>query len=301
MRSERLRVWLGFLVVSTVWGSTWLAIKIGLGSVPPFLGAGVRFTVASLLLWLILRLRRESIPWSPATRKIYLSMGILSFTVPFALVYWAQQFIPSGLGSILFGAFPLCVALFSRIMLPGERLGPWKAAGIVLGFAGVALIFSDDLYVHDPQALLGISAILLSVILQAYVLILVKREAHEISSFALNFMGMAIAMVFLLALSGVAERSHPVHWDGVAFGSIAYLSVMGSVLTFVTYYWLLKRVDPVYLSLTSFINPVVAMGLGALVLGEGLAPVVAGGSTLVLLGILVANGKSLYAKLHPVH
>jgi drug/metabolite transporter (DMT)-like permease len=147
---------------------------------------------------------------------------------------------------------------------------------------------------------MGISAILVSVVLQSYVLVLLKREAQEISTFAMNFVGMTIGAVLLLGLSVVAERSQPVHWNGVALGSIAYLAVVGSVITFVTYYWLLKRVDPVYLSLTSFINPVVAMVLGAVVLGEGLAPVVAVGSALVLLGILVANGNSLYAKIRSV-
>jgi drug/metabolite transporter (DMT)-like permease len=95
----------------------------------------------------------------------------------------------------------------------------------------------------------------------------------------------------------VVEAGRPVRWDLTAIGSILYLGVIGSVLTFVSYYWLLKRIDAVYLSLTSFVNPIVAVLLGALVLGEKLAPIVYAGSALVLLGILVANAKALYEKL----
>lgn len=297
MIAERTKVWGAMLAVSTVWGSTWLAIKLGLESVPPFLSAGVRFAVAAVLLYVILRVRGQSIPFTRDARRVYLALGVLSFSIPFALVYWGQQFLPSSLGSILFAAYPFWVALFQYFMLGEERMNPYKVGGIVLGFIGVAVIFWGDVAVDNPMVLVGMSTIVVSTILQAYVLILIKKEGESISPIAMNFVGMLVGTVLLLALSAVAESGLPVRWTPTAIGSILYLSVIGSVLTFVSYYWLLKRIDAVYLSLTSFVNPIVAVLLGAVVLGERLAPIVYAGSGLVLVGILVANAKALYEKL----
>jgi drug/metabolite transporter (DMT)-like permease len=299
MIAERTKVWMAFTVVSTVWGSTWLAIKLGLQSVPPFLAAGVRFAIASFLLYVIIRLRGYPLPFGPVPRKIYAALGVLSFGIPFALSYWGQQFLPSALGSILFAAYPFWVALFQFFMLEGERPDVWKIAGIALGFAGVAVIFWGDALVADPRVLIGMLCIVISTILQAYVLLLIKREAQGINTVSMNFVGMLIGMVMLLGLSLAFESDRTVEWTATAIGSVAYLSVVGSVLTFVSYYWLLKRVDAVYLSLTSFINPIIAVLLGAAVLNERLEPAVYGGSILVLAGILLANAKAFYARLRP--
>jgi len=301
MHSERAKIWAAFVVVSTVWGSTWLAIKLGLQSVPPFLAAGVRFAVASALLYAIMRLRGYPLATGRGPRKVYAALGILSFGIPFALSYWGQQYLPSALGSILFAAYPFWVALFQFAMLKDDPPDLYKVGGIVLGFAGVAVIFGGDPLAGEPLALIGMLAIVISTILQAYVLILIKRDAEGINTVSMNFAGMVIGMVMLIALSLAFETGSDVQWTATAVGSVAYLSIVGSVLTFVSYYWLLKRVDAVYLSLTSFINPVVAVVLGAIVLGERLGPAAYGGSVLVLAGILLANAKAMYARLRPAH
>jgi len=296
MRTERFRIWAGFAIVAFVWGSTWLAIKIGLGSMPPFLGAGIRFAIASLIFFIIVRVRRVRVSLSPEAKKVYLVMGILSFGTCYALVYWGEQFIPSGLCSVLFAAYPSCVALFSHFLLERERLTSFKIAGIVLGIAGLIVIFSGDLQVSDSSAIPGMAAVLLSTVLQAFALVLIKKYGQTVDVFAMNCVGMTIGTAVLLLLGLVLERGMPVVLDGAAVGSILYLAVVGSVLTFVSYYWLLKRIEAVYLSLTTFINPIVAVILGAVLLGETLAPQTAAGAVLVLLGVLTANGKSLYSK-----
>jgi drug/metabolite transporter (DMT)-like permease len=294
---ERVRIWIGFVIVSSVWGSTWLAIKIGLESVPPFLGAGLRFVIACALLWLIIRWRKLPIPFTSEARKVYLSMGLLTCTAPFALVYWGQQFIPSALGSILFAAFPFWVAFFSHFMLANERLDRYGLAGIIVGFLGVVIIFWGDFQLSNSSAILGMSAILLSVVIQALSLVQVKKWGHSVDPIVMNFVGIAIGMVALLTLGWILEAGQPIVWNTASVLSILYLSIVGTVLAFVAYFWLLKRIDAVYLSLTAFINPIVAVVLGALVLGEKLATTVFIGAFLVLTGILLANWKGLYAKI----
>jgi drug/metabolite transporter (DMT)-like permease len=295
--NERVKIWLGFVIVSWVWGSTWLAIKIGLHSVPPMIGAGLRFVIASVILYGVVRVRRIEIPVTPDLKRLYLILIFLSYAIPFGVVYWCQQFIPTGLSSILFGAYPLWVALLSHFLLANERLDLYKFIGIVVGFVGVYIIFSRDIHWTDSRGFLGMFGILSTTLMQAFALVMIKKYAQPVSPFALNLVGMSVAGVLLFVAGVVFESLSATTWDGAAIGSILYLAVVGSVIAFVTYHWLLKRVEAVFLSLVSFINPVIAVILGAVVLNESLAPSVFAGAGFVFVGILVANGKQLHAKL----
>ncbi len=296
MYTERVRIWIGFVIVSWVWGSTWLAIKIGLHSVPPLIGAGIRFLIASVILFVIVRMRKIQIPISTDLRRLYIILILFSYAIPFGLVYWCQQFIPTGLSSILFGAYPLWVALISHFMLGNERLDFYKITGIVLGFVGVFIIFSKDVHWTDSSGFIGMAGILCTTLMQAFALVMIKKYAQPVNPFALNLVGMSVAGVLLFGAGLIFESFPSITWDTAAIGSILYLAIVGSVIAFVTYHWLLKRVEAVYLSLVSFINPIVAVILGAVVLDEALASGVYAGAVLVLVGILIANGRQLYAK-----
>jgi drug/metabolite transporter (DMT)-like permease len=297
MKSEKLKIWLGFFIISTVWGSTWLAIKIGVTLLPPFFAAGIRFVIASIVLYAIIRIRGLRVVVTPDAKKLYLVMGLLTFFISFGLVYWAEQHIPSGLGSILFASFPFWVALFAHFLLKNEPIDGFKGAGIVMGFLGIVLIFWGDFDIGNPLAGLGMAAMVISTVLQAYVLIVVKRLGHAISPIVMNFCGMATGATGLMLVSALTEGWADIRWNLPAALSILYLALMGSVLTFVTYYWLVKRVQTVYLSLTTFINPIVAVILGAVVLNESVGASLAVGAAMVLAGILVANGKGLLEKI----
>ncbi len=294
--SERVLIWIAFAIISTVWGTTWLAIRIGLETVPPFLSAGVRCLAAAVILYGIVRFQKLPVPMTASAWKVYLSLGVLTIGVPFALIYWGQQYIPTGLSSILFGAFPFCVAVLSHLMLRDEPMTFSKGVAIVLGFAGVVIIYYSESSIADPRAFLGMSAVLISVILQALALILIKKHGEPVSPLSMNFVGMAMGGIMVLLLSVAVEGERTVAWTAPAILSLAYLTLVGSVVTFVAYYWLLKKIDAVYVSLSSFINPIVAVVLGALILGERMPPTVFTGAALVMVGLLVANGKGIYAR-----
>jgi drug/metabolite transporter (DMT)-like permease len=299
MTLERLRIWGGLFIASTVWGSTWLAIKIGLLSMPPIFSVTVRFAIALVVLGAIIRWKRLPIPFGKDDRKVYLSMGTLTFTLPFALVYWGQQFIPSALGSILFAAFPFWVALFSHLMLSDEKLTPATIAGMVICFIGIVVLFWGDLQIANLDAVWGMGAITVSVVIQALSLVQVKKWGKGGHPVVQNFVGMVFGMVMLGAASLLFEAGRPAVWNLPAILSLLYLALVGSVVAYVVYYWLLQKIDPVVLSLTSFVNPLVAILLGAVILGEELRPGVLGAAALVLGGLGVANAKSLAAKFFP--
>lgn len=283
----------GFVLLCLIWGSTWLAIKLGLTSVPPFFGAAFRFFIALPILFVIMKLRGLVLPRDRESWNLFLIVGFFSVGIPFCLIYWSAQFLPSGLMSILFGIFPFVVAILSHFYLPGEPLNLSKIGGVILGFSGIVIIFFDGLRWDDSRAFLGMLAIVSATVMQASSMIVIKKRGKHLSPITLNFSSMLIGVGVLAAVALVFEDSSDVRWDAVAIGSIVYLATMGSVVTFVTYYWLLKRVEAVYLSLIAFVTPIAAVFLGALVLHERLKSTTFMGAAFVLVGILFANWRGL--------
>lgn len=288
------------MLAATIWGSTWLAIKIGLGSIPPFYGAAFRFLIAMIVLLAVIKFRGIQFQTDKKSQQLYLISGFMAFGIPFALVYWGQQYIPSGLSSILFALYPFIVGMLSHVMLPSEPLNVFKVSGILLGFLGIFIVFSQDIAWGGDSTTVGMLAIVLSSILQGFSLILIKKYGKHLNPFNLNLGGMTIGAIVLFSIALIFESPSDVHFDAKGVGSIFYLGVLGSVVTFSVYFWMLKKVEAVYLSLLAFVTPILAIILGGIVLNEKLGVHVLQGGALVLLGILVANSKdflkSVYKK-----
>lgn len=296
MKSESAFIRLGFVLLSIIWGSTWLAIKIGLESLPPFYGVFFRFLLAALILFGIMKVRGMAIPTDGESWKLFTAMGLLSLGLPFSIIYWSEQFLPTGLMSILFAVFPFMVAIFSHLFLPEEPLNKYKVIGIVLGFVGIVVIFSRSFSAEGTPndfSVPGMIGVLVSTVFQAAGVIIVKKKGKAVNPITLNFGGMLVATFPVLGMALAFERFSDIHFDANAIGSIVYLGTLGSVVTFVVYYWLLKRLQVVYLSFLTFITPIVAVVLGAVVLGETLEHNTFLGAAFVLAGILVANAKGI--------
>lgn len=292
MKSERALIIIGFVVISIIWGSTWLAIKVGLDSVPPLFGVALRFSVALIVLFILMKIRGQRVEFDARSLKVYAILAVFSFSFPFALVYWGEQYIASGLASILFGVYPFVVALWSQFLLPDEPLTVYKTSGIVLGFSGILVIFWSDFFIGESSAL-GMLAVVASTFLQGMALVMVKRTAKHLHPVPMNVGGMMFSVLISYTLAFFFENPSDIRFDAKGLGSILYLATFGTSVTFVVYYWLLKKVEAVYLSLVSFVTPVLAVILGAAWLGESLSPRVFTGASLVLLGILAANAPEL--------
>jgi drug/metabolite transporter (DMT)-like permease len=276
-----------FGLVCLIWGSTWLAIKVGLVGVPPFLGAGLRFVVAALLVGLVLAARRQPIRLTRADRICILSLGLLVFWINYAAVYWAEMRISSGLTAVLFSTMPLTTALLSRFWMRSETLSGRKIAGILIGVAGTALLFAPNERVGLQQAL-GMIAALGASLCSAISLVVLKRHGGQSDPFVLNGFGMGIGAVCLLAMSAVLEQSAAVVWSWSNVLALFYLAVLGSVVAFWIYYRLIKAMDATRVSLTTLIIPIVALVLGHLLLGETVTPLTVAGIATVLAGVAVA-------------
>lgn len=289
MTSESIKITFGYIVICLIWGSTWMAIRIGLDSVPPVTGAGIRFLVASVLVVLILRFMDIKIQADSESIKLYLLMAVFAYIFPFAFVYWGEKYVTSGLASILFASFPFFVAMFSRLSKLSEKINVYTIIGIIFGFIGIFIIFANDISLKLDMNIIGMAAILLSAIMQAWVAVVIKKRGTHLNPLAMNFIPIILSGIALTVFGITFENISDSIIDLKAIISVSYLALFGTVIAFTTYYWLLKKMNVVILSLSSFITPVIAVTLGWIFLEEKLNERTFLGSLFVLIGILFAN------------
>ncbi len=293
MKTSTIKIIALYSLASLIWGSTWLVIRSGLNSLTPMIGAGYRFLLASLIIVIILKLSGTGIQKDKIAVRLYFYMAFFSFIIPFSLVYWGEQYVQSGLASVLFGAFPFFVAIFSFWAIPNEKIDSYKIYGIIAGFTGIIIIFSQSLEFENFNSFGGMAAIVLSAMFQATIAVSIKKYGQHLNPLSMNFVPMFIAGIVLLIIGYSIEDKSKINFDFNAIFSIVYLALFGSVVTFTSYYWLLKRVNIVIMSLMAFITPIVALILGWFIMDEGLSRRHFIGSILVLSGLLIANGKNI--------
>jgi len=276
-----------------IWGSTWLGIKIGLEDFPPFLSAGLRFVIASVVLFLIAKVQKARFPKDPSTCFRICVTAIFMYVATYILVYWGAQYISSGLASVLFSTHPFFVALFAHSILSAERFTLAKGMGLLLGVAGVLVIFSERLGLGSDLAFWGMVALVASAATSGYASVLVKRYLTELSPIVLTSMQMTLAALIILSLGLLTEDVRAMRFTPSSVGSLLYLSLVGSALAFSLYYWLLKRMEATRLSLMAFVTPVVALFLGWATYGETINVGTILGTALVFLGIYIVNYSSI--------
>jgi len=275
-----------WLILCGIWGSTWLFIKIGLQDLPPLTFAGIRFVLASLILSVLILAR--GVRW-PRSRKDWILIaivGILQFTLNYGLVFWGEQHIPSGVAAVLQSTFPAFGLVIAHLYLPYERLTIVRVAGVLLGVAGVAIIFSHELSIAGNMALLGSIALVLSAFFGAYSNVLVKAYGRAIDPQVLAAGQMLCGFPPLLAL-GIATEGSPFgfHWTAMAVISLAYLVIIGSVVAFALYYWLVRNMHVTNTMLIALVTPVVAVVLGLIVLHEKLNWRLFAGAACIICGL----------------
>lgn len=293
MFTEKFKIAAGYTLISLIWGSTWLAIRFGLGSLTPLISAGLRFFLASLFVYGLMRIKNISLQTDPLSIKLYAVLSLFSFVIPFGLVYWAEQYIPSGLASIVFAVMPFFVIIYSMIAFKKDSVTFNQIFGSILGFSGIVIIFSENLSLDLSQQLLGILAVLISSSMQAGIGVIIKKYGQYLNPLSMNFLPLFSAGIILIIISFLFENSSGWIFDFKAFASVIFLAFFGTLVAFTTYYWLLKRMNIVILSLTAFITPIIAVILGWLILNENFSFQTLAGSALVLIGILFANFRGL--------
>ena len=275
-----------WLILCGIWGSTWLFIKLGLAALPPFTFAGIRFVIACTVLFTWIRLRRVPLPKTRAAWILLASTGILSFGFNYGLIFWAEQHISSGLAALLQATIPAFGLVFAHFHLPGERLSWARIVGVVLGVCGVAVVFSNQLSVAGKGALAGSIAVLVGSLSAAYSNVLVKAYGKNLNPSVLAAGQMFFGLLLLLSV-GVAFEGNPlnIRWTPMAVISLFYLALVGSVIAFLLYYWLVLNFDVTKSMLIALVTPVVAVILGMIVLDEEIGWRTLIGGTMIIIGI----------------
>ena len=280
-----------------IWSTTWAVIRVGLDAIPPFKGAAIRFAIAGALLLAVALIRRVPLGRTSRERWLWLSNGTLNFAGSYGIVYWAEQWVPSGLTAIIFSSYPLFLALVAHIMLPGERLTPRSGAGVLVGFAGIAIIFSEDFaLLGGPGVARGALVMLGSPIACAFASAAVKRWGEDVPPLSLTSVPMLICAAILGVLALLLEGARPITWNGAAVGSLLYLSLAGSAVTFMLFFWLLQRMKATRVGLIAYIVPVMALLVGILFMGEPATLRTYLGAVVVVLGVVTASRARLPEK-----
>jgi drug/metabolite transporter (DMT)-like permease len=275
-----------WLLLCLIWGSTWLFIKLGLNDLPPFTFAGIRFVIALAILLAIIKARRLSLPRTRADWTLLAVTGILSFSFNYGLVFWGEQYVSSGLAALLQATIPAFGLVFAHFYLPGERMTPAKIFGIVMGVAGVGVVFSNQLSLAGPRALAGCAALVFGSACAAAANVLVKKDGAKLDPAILAGGQMFFGLIPLLVI-GISLEGNPLafHWTRMAVIALFYLAIVGSVAAFLLYYWLVQHMDVTKTMLVALVTPVMAVTLGVMVLHEELNWRTFAGGAMIMSGI----------------
>lgn len=289
--SERLVARVAIATMVLLWGTTWAAIRIGLDGMPPLRGIAWRFAIASLLMasWTAWRGQRF-----PRTRQFWLvclANGLLLFTVSYAVVYWCEQWLSSGLCAVIFSTYPLLVMLLAHFVLAAEPIRSGALLGMTLSLGGVIVIFSEDLHaVLGPGAAVAAVLMMLSPIASAGASVAVKKWGTDAPPLALTTASMTVGAIATASLSALFESDRITTWTTPTVLALLYLAVFGSAVTFGLYFWLLAKYPVRNMALIAYGTPVVAVIIGGL-LGEPFTLRMAVGAVLVVGGVAWALSK----------
>jgi drug/metabolite transporter (DMT)-like permease len=276
-----------FALLCLIWGSTWLVIKVGYGGLGPFNIAALRFVVAGTVMSALVPVLRAAWPRGREQWSVVLVVGTLLFALDYGLIYWAEQWLESGITAVLFAVMPILTAIAAHVYLPAERLTPRRMGGALVAFLGVVALFGDSLR-FDPALLWPMAAIVASAGFAAMASVFAKRHGGALHPAALNAPAMMIGALLLAGTSLAAGDGLALPREPAGWWAVGYLAVLGSVVTFLIYFRLLKTWKATTMSYIAIITPVIALALGWLVRDERLTLWSLAGGVLVLAGVALA-------------
>ncbi len=279
-------VWLG---TGLVWGTTWVVIRIGLEDMAPLTFAALRTILAAVVLLAIAVLVDGRRRPAAAELRFWALVGVPQMGFPYALIFWAEQWVPAGLTAMLFATFPAFTAVAAHYMLRDERLTAGKVSGSLLALVAVALLVSPSQSVAMP--LTAPAAILLASVSASVGAVIVRRHGQSTSTVWLTAVQVTSAAVFLAVLALLFERGAPFHLSGNSIFAIVYLALAVTVGCYLGLFWLLKRLDATFVSMGVIFETAVGVFLGALVLSEPLGLRVFAGLALVGVSVYLVTVK----------
>jgi drug/metabolite transporter (DMT)-like permease len=303
--SPRTQIILAFTAVYIIWGSTYLAIRFAVATMPPFLMAGVRFLIAGAILYLLMRLRGGERPKLIHWRSALIVGGLLLLGGN-GIVSWAEQQVPSGLAALLIAAVPLWMALFDWLRPGGVRPTGLTVVGLVIGFAGVILLATQAESSGAGPQLIGILALLVAAICWAIGSLYARSAPFPGTQLLGTGMEMLGGGALLIVIATATGEWGQVHLEAISLKSalaLAFLIIFGSLVAFSAYVWLLHHVSAARASTYAYVNPVVAVFLGWAFANEAVSWVTIASAAIIIAAVAlfsVARARSERPQIDPV-
>jgi drug/metabolite transporter (DMT)-like permease len=299
VKHEKAWAWAAFVTVCIVWGTTYLAIAIALETIPPLMLTGTRFTAAGLIMLAVAAARKEAIPRDLKTLANLALVGFLMVGVGNLAVVWAELHLPSGIAALLVATAPFWMAIIELFRTQGERMTLRGAIGMAIGFVGVALLVTPGVSgAWSLGFLLGALAIQVGGIAWQLGSAHGKYNLRDVPLMASS----ALQMLFgglIVTIAGVVAGEVPKFvLTPRTFGAIAYLTIFGSIVAYSAYVFALAHMRTTFVSLYAYVNPVVAVFLGWLILSEPITPLSVLAMIVILAGVALVQSSS-WAKKAP--
>jgi drug/metabolite transporter (DMT)-like permease len=288
-RREKISAYAAWGAVCLFWGTTYLAIRVGVQTLPPALFLGVRFLVAGFIFVPYLRWRGFALPQRKDLGNIAL-VGFALLVLANGSVVWAEQWVPSGLAALIVATLPFWMAGFESALPSGNKLTLRKGLGIIIGFVGLVILFAPELRdSFDATYFNGILALLFSPFCWALGSIYSKNRpigTHPLMTAGFQMLIAGFILVIVGALAGEFPR---IHRDPYGFIALAYLILFGSIVGYGSFVYALSKLPATKVSMYAYVNPVIAVVLGWLILGERLDWKVLFSTAIVLCGVVLVK------------
>lgn len=272
-----------FAIVAATWGTTWMAMRIAVTTIPPVFATGLRFLFAAPLMLFITRARGLPLLFPPGHRRFQVWVGVGYFAVPFSLMIYGEQYVSSGLAALVFANMPVAVFAGSAVFL-GERITMPKIAGLLISLSALAFIVVRELGVGMENGLRGICALIIAVLMHALIYTQAKKRGCVVSVFTFNVLPCALASFLLLGFGWLLEQPAVSSFSISSLCAVAYLGMFAGTCGILSYFALQQCTSAFRASLVFIVFPVVAVAIEALYTGRTVSPV-----SLVMIAPLVVG------------
>jgi drug/metabolite transporter (DMT)-like permease len=290
MKPELKKAYIALALVSFFWGTTYLAAKISAGNIPGLYVAGVRQFISGLIL--VVWFKSKGYKWPDLRSLKHIALqGFFLLCIANGLLTWAMEYISSGLGAIIAGLVPLFVAIFSIVLLRFARFTKLMGAGLIVGFAGIATIFYEYLQqLLDPEFAFGTGLALIATISWSFGTVYTSKKKNTVPVLFAVGLQMLIAGVIMLIVCYLSGKYVDLTAaSDASLLSLLYLIIFGSLLAYSAYVFAISKLPPTQVSVYAYINPIVAIVCGWLLLHEKMSINVVTGTMITIAGVYLVN------------
>jgi drug/metabolite transporter (DMT)-like permease len=279
-----LRVAVAYVVVALIWGSTWGAIKIGVTDVPPFVFAFARAAAVASVLTILAVALRQPLPRGRLTLAAATVVGVINIGLTWAIIFWSEQFVPSGLVAVFGSAAPVWTALLAHFMVKGDRLSVLKILGLILGLGGTILLIGAPDAADGTAGLIATGLLALMPITWAIAAILQSRFLTRVAPIPTVAIGTWVSALLLAPLA-LVQLPQGAHWTLASVLAFVWLTLFGTCFAMVVSLWLYRKLRPTTITLIQVLVPAEAILIGTVWLGEPVSIRMLAGAALVVVAV----------------